>query len=98
MVRSSPTRSNIRPLVLTAMAEGRPQERPPRRTPAVILPFPGCRVEPLPAPGPRPHRLRRIALAFLAAIFLFALMSITTEKTRKVPACAITSRFIATAI
>ena len=46
MVRSSPARSNIRPLVLTAVAEGRSAARPPRHAPAVILPFPGARVEP----------------------------------------------------
>lgn len=46
MVRSSSARSNIRPLVLTAVAEGRSPARPPRHAPAVILPFPGARVEP----------------------------------------------------
>jgi hypothetical protein len=67
MVRS---RSNIRPLVLAAVAEGRPIERPPRRTPAVILAFPGSRVAEAPPPRPRarPSLRARLALMLVGAL------------------------------
>lgn len=68
MVRSSPARSNIRPLVLAAVAEGRPALRPPRRTPAVILAFPGCELPPA-RPTPPPLTLAgRLALMVAGAL------------------------------
>lgn len=79
MVRSSPARSNIRPLVIAAVREGPPRERRPRRTPAVILAFPGCRLPEAPPARPPLTLARRFALMTagalaglcIAALFLY---------------------------